>query len=628
MYLGLLVLPLLGSLVTGLFGDRLGRYGGWLVIQSCVALSSFFSAYGIYEIGIRTNEVRLVCFEWFGVSLLDGSFGMRVDALSITMSFLVTFISSLVLLYSSEYMAYDNGYLRYCVYIGIFSFFMLVLVCANNMLMMFLGWEGVGIVSYLLISYWTTSLEGSKSSIQAVLVNRLGDISLLIGIIFIYLVLGSVNYDVILSCGDSNYLLFLGCLFCLIGCFSKSAQVGLHMWLPNAMAAPTPISALLHAATMVTAGCYLIIRLSLLLDQSSVLLNLLVFIGGLSIIVAGSIGLVVNDIKKIIAYSTGSQLGYMVLGCGLSAYKVSMYHLLNHGFFKALLFLSAGVVIHGMQDEQDLRRYGGLRRVMPLAYSGFVIGSIALMGLPFLAGYYSKDVILEIGMTSSKYNSLLIGLGYLVALIGAFLTALYSTRLLCIVFLSRSSSRREVLEGAEECGIGMSFPIIILSLGSIFVGYLSRDMLIGCGVAYWSVSIVSLNDLSVDSEYLDTFLKLLPVLVSVFGCLFGYLLYVEHFQVYKIKVSIIGRELYRFLSMKWFFDKLSNELLVQEVLVLTYAGTYKIIDKGLLELIGPRGLNKDILLPLGFFQAFIQGGFVYNYILVMLSFVLLFVLLI
>lgn len=621
MYVGIVVLPLIGSIMSGMMGSRLGRRGSEIIVQGGVYTSLLLCINGLYEIGLRRNEIRVKCYSWLESGMLDSVIGLRIDALSITMSCLVTGITGMVLLYSSEYMENDKGYVRYITYISSFSFFMLILVLADNMLLMFLGWEGVGIVSYLLISFWKESLEGNKSAIQAVMVNRIGDVSMLLGILTLYISYGTVSYDVLFTVVERSNMLILGGMLIIIGGMSKSAQIGLHTWLPNAMAAPTPISALLHAATMVTAGVYLFIRVSPLLECSKELLDGLVVIGGITLLVAGTIGLVMNDMKKVIAYSTGSQLGYMVLGCGLSSYKVAMYHLLNHGFFKALLFLSAGIVIHGISDEQDIRKAGGLKKVMPMAYAGFTIGSIALLGLPFLAGYYSKDVLLELAFMKGVQEGSIGSFGYIAGVLGAFCTAYYSVRLMSLIFITKATGMRSVMEGAYEGGLRMTIPIIILSIMSIFVGYITRDMFIGSGGDYWSNAIRVNNkfDGSIDSEFMDTITKLLPVILSLGGALLGLYGYIYGDRIlFNIKKTEVGKKIYRFLSMKWMFDKIYNELIVQEILMISYNRTYKDIDKGVLEVLGPRGLNEKVLMPLGKIQTKVQTGNVYNYIFVTL----------
>ena len=615
MYLVVLFLPLGGALLTGLLGWRLGRRGSELIVISSVLGSSVLALFGCYEVCLRKVELTIELGRWLDNGLLDSGFGIKVDSLSSSLSVLITFITSLVIVYSGEYLGLDKGYVGYLSSISFFSFFMLILVLANNLLLLFVGWEGVGVVSYLLICYWGTSLDASKSGIQAMLVNRLGDVSFLLGIVCLFSEFGSVRFDVIFNLVESgSSLQLVGGALLIIGGMSKSAQVGLHLWLANAMAAPTPVSALLHAATMVTAGVYLYVRISWLLEEYTVLLWGLVVIGGITLIVSGSIGLVTQDIKRIIAYSTGSQLGYMVLCCGLSGYKVAVYHLLNHGFFKALLFLSAGMVIHGVRDEQDLRRLGGLRSLMPLSYMGFLVGSVALVGLPFLSGFYSKDAILELAFMSRGSVGVL---GYGLGLVGAFFTALYSMRLLLVLFIKKAQGVREVVVGVGEGGLRMSLPLVLLGVLSIVFGYLGSDCFIGGGSDYWgsSIRVGSNNERLLEGEFLSPVIKLLPVIVSGLGLSFGFFFFIQEERlIYRLKK---GNPFYVFLLMRWTFDKICNEVILQEVLVLGYKVTFKEIDRGLLEVVGPEGINRGLLV-LGGFQSNLQTGWLRSYLMVVL----------
>jgi len=400
------------------------------------------------------------------------------------MLIVVTFISTLVHLYSTEYMEHDPHLPRFMSYLSLFTFFMLILITANNFLQMFVGWEGVGLSSYLLINFWFTRIQANKAAIKAMLVNRVGDFSLLLAIFLIYFVFNSLDYDVVFSLTPLavNYKILIGnieisildmiCILLFIGAMGKSAQLGLHTWLPDAMEGPTPVSALIHAATMVTAGVFLIVRCSYLFELSSLALHLIVFIGSSTAFFAATTGLFQNDMKRVIAYSTCSQLGYMIFVCGLSGYEIGVFHLSNHAFFKALLFLGAGSVIHAVADEQDMRKIGGLKNLLPFSYSIMLIGSLALMGFPFLTGFYSKDTILEIAY--AKYT-IWGHFSYFLGVFAAFCTAFYSMRLLFLVFLAQPNGNRVVLVNAHEGSWKMGFPLLILSILSIVVGYITRD---------------------------------------------------------------------------------------------------------------------------------------------------------
>ena len=407
------------------------------------------------------------------------------------------------------------------------------------------------------------------------------------------------------------------CLLLLIGAMGKSAQLFLHTWLPDAMEGPTPVSALIHAATMVTAGVFLIARCSPLFEQSVFVLNCTTIIGALTAFFAGTVGLTQNDLKKVIAYSTCSQLGYMIFACGLSNYSLSIFHLSNHAFFKALLFLSAGSVIHAMSDEQDMRKMGGLRRILPYTYIMFVIGSLSLMGFPFLTGFYSKDVILEISFAS--HNN--IGhFAYWLGTISAFFTAFYSTRLLYLTFLIETNAYKHVILHAHDAPFKMALPLTILAFGSIFIGYLSKDMFIGLGSDFWNNSLyVYINNIQmIDAEFLPTLFKILPVIFSLAGAFIAILLYHFFFDFfYNIKISFIGLYIYNFLNRKWFFDKIYHEFISQNCLNFGYNVSYKLIDKGIIELMGPLGITNMLLKTGDSFIKF-QTGFIYNYALIIL----------
>jgi len=413
MYLLIVALPLLGFLF-GILGGRWISLGAGYLTTICVFFSFIFSGAAFYNNLSSSETIIIFLNPWmFSDSLfLDWSFCF--DSLTCTMLVIVTFISTLVHLYSTEYMDTDPHKARFMSYLCLFTFFMLILVTANNFIQMFVGWEGVGLSSYLLINFWFTRIQANKSAIKAMLVNRIGDFFLLLAIFTLYFLFNTLSYDVVFSLiplavgfnlqigGFSFPIIDLICIFIFLGAVGKSAQLGLHTWLPDAMEGPTPVSALIHAATMVTAGVFLISRCSYIFEFSPFVLNLICFLGSCTAFFAATTGLFQNDMKKVIAYSTCSQLGYMIFACGLSSYDVGIFHLSNHAFFKALLFLSAGSVIHAVGDEQDMRKLGGLKNLLPFSYAMTLIGSLALIGFPFLSGFFSKDIILEVSY--SKYT--------------------------------------------------------------------------------------------------------------------------------------------------------------------------------------------------------------------------------
>jgi NADH-ubiquinone oxidoreductase chain 5 len=501
---------------------------------------------------------------------------------------------------------------------------MLVLVTADNFIQLFVGWEGVGLCSYLLINFWFTRIQANKAAIKAMIVNRIGDFGLAFGILIIYSTFDSVEYsivfalipyygsDIFMFLGKEFYLLDLvgGLLF--IGAMGKSAQLGLHTWLPDAMEGPTPVSALIHAATMVTAGVFLIARCSPLFEFAPNALFVVTIIGAMTAFFAATTGLLQNDLKKVIAYSTCSQLGYMIFACGISNYSVAVFHLSNHAFFKALLFLGAGSVIHAVADEQDMRRMGGLIRLIPFTFTAMTIGSLALMGFPFLTGFYSKDVILEAAFAS--YSSC--GhFSYFLGTLAAFFTAFYSMRLSFLTFLSPSNTFRTILIGAHDSPLRMGLPLFFLSFPSIVVGYLSRDFFIGLGTSFWNNAIFILPShfILIDAEFASQFFRLLPLVFSFLGASCALLFYSSFSKkLYSIKTSGYGQKIYNFLNRKWFFDKVYNESLNQFLLNFSYCISYKFIDRGFIEMIGPFGFSK-IILENSFAFSNAQTGSIYDY---------------
>jgi len=405
-------------------------------------------------------------------------------------------------------------------------------------------------------------------------------------------------------------------LLLFVGAVGKSAQIGLHTWLPDAMEGPTPVSALIHAATMVTAGVYLIIRCSPLYEYSGIALTVITVFGAFTAFIAGTIGLVQNDLKKVIAYSTCSQLGYMVFACGLSNYSVSMFHLINHAYFKALLFLSAGSVIHALNDEQDMRRMGGLLQVLPYTYVMILIGSLALMGFPFLTGFYSKDVILEIAY--AKY-SLHGTFAHWLGVLSAGVTAFYSFRLIYLTFISNPNGFKNAIQNAHDAPLPMAIPLFILCIGSVFVGYLTKDLFIGLGTPFWNnaIFIAPENLVMIDAEFIPTYIKWLPVVVSLSGALTSIIVF--HFFkdfLFEVCTKPFGRSVYIFLNRRWLFDRLQNDLIGSVILKLGYNTTYKLVDKGVIEVFGPKGLS---FLTITFSKQIssLQSGLVHQYAFIM-----------
>nr|YP_011008377.1 NADH dehydrogenase subunit 5 [Sporochnus bolleanus]WBP70348.1 NADH dehydrogenase subunit 5 [Sporochnus bolleanus] len=626
MYLNIVFLPLFGSLVAGFFGRFLGGRGAGLITMSCVGLSFCLSGLAFYEVGLGGSFTYLLLMPWFESDSFCVDWAFCFDSLTVVMLLVVTFVSALVHLYSTEYMGEDPHLPRFMCYLSLFTFFMLILVTADNFVQMFVGWEGVGLCSYLLINFWFTRIQANKAAIKAMLVNRVGDFGLALGIFGIFIIFGSVDYSTVFalapyfsSSSISFFNIEVGALnligvLLFIGAVGKSAQLGLHTWLPDAMEGPTPVSALIHAATMVTAGVFLLARCSPLLEYCPGALMLIGVVGGMTAFFAATTALVQNDLKRVIAYSTCSQLGYMVFACGLSNYPVAIFHLANHAFFKALLFLGAGSVIHAVGDEQDMRKMGGLRRLLPFTYSMMVIGSLALMGMPFLTGFYSKDVILEVGYAT--YSSVA-HFAYWLGSFAAFCTAFYSIRLLSLCFLAEPNGSRALLLSASEGSWPISISLGLLAIPSIFIGYMGRDLFIGLGTDFWGNALFCLpaNLSLIDAEFMQTSAKLFPLCCSIIGGYISFLLYRSYnHDLFLLKTSLVGRKLYTFLNRKWLFDKVYNDFLTQNVLDFGYHFTYKAIDRGLIESLGPFGLSKLLINQVNQSRGW-QSGYLYHYLL-------------
>ena len=607
MYLNLIFFPLLGSLASGLFGRYLGPKGS-SIVTVCLLITTFgISIFSFYEVAINGSPVYIKLMTWMNSELLNVDWGFLFDSLTVTMCCIVTFVSSLVHLYSTEYMSHDPHLPRFMSYLSLFTFFMLILVTADNYVQMFVGWEGVGLCSYLLINFWFTRIQANKAAIKAMVLNRIGDFGLVLGILTIFVKYRSIDYATVFALTpllvDSKFI-FLNTEFglidiigflLLIGAIGKSAQLGLHTWLPDAMEGPTPVSALIHAATMVTAGVFLIARSSPIYEYTPTVLKYITILGAMTAFFAATVGLLQNDLKRVIAYSTCSQLGYMVFACGLSNYSVGVFHLSNHAFFKALLFLGAGSIIHAVADEQDMRKMGGLKNLVPFTYSMMVIGSLALIGFPFLTGFYSKDVILEVayGKYSTEGH-----FSYILGTIGAFLTAFYSTRLLYLTFLSSPNGYKSVICKAYDSSYQICISLGMLSIPSVLIGFYSKDMIIGLGTDFWGNSIFVLpkNMNMIDAEFIDHSFKVLPVILSLLGATSSFIFYTFFSSfLFKFKISFLGKKIYNFLNKKWFFDKVYNEYIGQFFFKFGYNISYKIIDRGIFEIFGPMGLSSSIL---------------------------------
>jgi NADH-ubiquinone oxidoreductase chain 5 len=618
----------MSAIFCGLLGFYLGAKGAIRLSIFSLLSTLGIAIYIFYTINIIGAPVYIQTIPWIHVGMLQVSWGFLFDNLTSIMILVVVTISTLVHIYASGYMSEDPHIPRFMSYLSLFTFFMLMLVTADNLIQLFLGWEGVGLCSYLLINFWYTRLQANKAAIKAMLMNRIGDLGLSLGILLIFYIFKSVNFTEIFPLVPffakktihiltyDIQVLNLICILLFIGAVGKSAQLGLHTWLPDAMEGPTPVSALIHAATMVTAGVFLIIRCSPIFEYAPTALALITFIGALTAFFAATTGMLQNDIKKVIAYSTCSQLGYMVFACGLSNYHVSLFHLSNHAFFKALLFLSAGSIIHAMSDEQDMRRLGGLTQLLPVTYSVILIGSLALMGFPFLTGFYSKDVILELAY--SKYT-ILGTFAHWLGTISAFFTAFYSFRLIYLTFIGTANGYKQSYQHAHEAPFSMKFPLIFLAICSIFIGYISRDFIIGLGTNTFNTAVFihPTNLINIDAEFIPYTIKLIPTIGSLIGAALALYLNIVLQAVMNSTLVTNFIKMYTFLNQKWFFDKIYNNAIAKPTLKLSYTTTFETLDKGFIELFGPYGLTASIKF-LAKNTSKLQTGYIYNYASVMI----------
>jgi NADH-ubiquinone oxidoreductase chain 5 len=600
MYLALIVLPILGSIVSGFFGRKVGVSGSQIITCSCVIITTILAVFAFIEVGLNNIPVTINLFRWVDSESLNIAWAFNFDALTVSMLIPVLIVSSVVHIYSIGYMSHDPHNQRFFSYLSLFTFMMIILVTANNFLLMFVGWEGVGICSYLLVSFWFTRIAANQSSMAAFLANRVGDCFLTIGMFAILWSFGNIDYYTVFSLApyyNENIVIIIGiCL--LIGAMAKSSQVGLHVWLPMAMEGPTPVSALIHAATMVTAGVYLLMRVSPLIEYSSTVLILCLWVGAITTVFSSLIGLFQQDIKKVIAYSTMSQLGMMVIAIGLSSYNIALFHLVNHAFYKGLLFLGAGSVIHAVADNQDFRKYGGLISYLPLTYSVMLIASMSLVAIPFMTGFYSKDFILESAYGQYHLSSIIV---YFIATIGAIFTTLYSVKVLYLTFLSNPNGplvNYKQGHGAHEGDIFMSIPLILLAIFSIFFGYITKDIFLGLGSDFFSdnsLFIHPVHEIMLDTEFaVPTLFKLLPWFFTIFFSLIS-ILFTEFYPklLIKFKLSNVGYNIFSFFNQRFLIEMFYNKYISGIVLKLG-GQTVKVMDKGSVEIFGPFGLERKL----------------------------------
>ena len=620
----ILFLPLLAAFISGFLGKFIGHRSSEIITSLFTSVSAILSILVFYKVMDQSYENNIIISTWLNSGSLNVNWSIKIDALSSVMLVVVTLISALVHIYSIGYMSHDPHRSRFMAYLSLFTFSMLTLVTSDNFLQLFFGWEGVGLCSYFLIGFWFKKESANAAAIKAFIVNRVGDFGFALGIFLIFYLFGTINYEEVfqqIPQISNKEIVFLGihlnainliCILLFIGAMGKSAQILLHTWLPDAMEGPTPVSALIHAATMVTAGVFLVVRCSPIYEYSQLALSLITIVGMTTALFAASVALAQNDIKKIIAYSTCSQLGYMFFAVGVGAYNVAMFHLFTHAFFKALLFLGSGSVIHSFKDEQDINQMGGVWKSLPYTYILMVIGTLALTGFPFLSGFYSKDAIIEFAYLRGSTT------GYYAATIGIFtalLTSIYSWRLIFKTFHGSYNNKKLDIKSMHDSPMVMILPLLILAIGAIGAGYLFKDLFIGHNISYefWGSSIKFLKPLSQDHPP-TWFMFLTPVLV-VISIPFSFYLFVKNKNLVE-QIVEGNKSLYLFLKNKWYFDELYEFIFVKS---LKKAGHYlwKKIDVGFIDRFGPDGISKLIKI-LSLKAVKFQSGYIYQYAFVML----------
>ena len=624
MELTLLFLPLLSFIISGFFGKYIGDRISEIITSLFVSISAVLALFVFYQVVTQGYENNIVIASWIHSGSLNVNWSIKIDALSAVMLVVVTLISSLVHIYSIGYMSQDPHKPRFMAYLSLFTFAMLTLVTSDNFLQLFFGWEGVGLCSYFLIGFWYKKDSANAAAIKAFIVNRVGDFGFALGIFLIFYLFGTVNYNEVfqqIPQNLNNKLFFLGlhinsidliCILLFIGAMGKSAQIFLHTWLPDAMEGPTPVSALIHAATMVTAGVFLVVRCSPIFEYSQLTLNIITVVGMSTAFFAATVALVQNDIKKIIAYSTCSQLGYMFFAAGVGAYNVAMFHLFTHAFFKALLFLGSGSVIHSFKDEQNINQMGGIWKKLPYTWVLMIIGTLALTGFPFLSGFYSKDAIIEYAYLRGNTA------GYYAVVVGIFtalLTSIYSWRLIFKTFHGTYNNEKLKINTMHESPFVMLIPLIILAIGSLFAGYFFKELFIGHSSSnyFWTDSIKFLLPLSLDHPPL-WIIYITPVIV-ILSIPFSYYLFVKNKNITNWLVNE-NKPLYNFLYNKWYFDELYDFLFVKPIKKIGIF-FWKNVDIKIIDKFGPDGISNLIKIFSNKAVKF-QSGYVYQYAFIML----------
>jgi NADH-quinone oxidoreductase subunit L len=632
-------LPLLGCLIAGLFGRWVGDRGAMAVTCVAVNLAALISVILFVDIAVYGNERTVTLFTFIDSGLLEANWALKMDTLTAVMLLVVNVVSGMVHIYSVGYMHHDPHRARFFAYLSLFTFAMLMLVTADNLIQLYFGWEGVGLASYLLIGFWHEKESARAAAVKAFIVNRVGDFGFALGIFAIFLIFGSVEFDTIFAeapdradatfefLGFEAHALTTACLLLFVGAMGKSAQLGLHTWLPDAMEGPTPVSALIHAATMVTAGVFMVARLSPVFEYAPDALATVAVVGALTALVGATIGITQNDIKRVIAYSTMSQLGYMFFALGVSAYGAAIFHLMTHAFFKALLFLGAGSVIHAMSDEQDMRRMGGIRRMVPWTYGlmwvgGLSLAGIGIPGLTGFAGFYSKDIVLEAAFADHTWFG---SLAFWLGIVAALLTAAYTFRLIFMTFHGSPRADEKVMAHVHESPWIMLAPLLLLGFGAIFAGMIGYAAFVGdLREAFWADSLLVLpaNDTVEAAHHVPFFFKALPLLVGLVGIAVAYYAYMVRTDL-PAKLIDRFRPVHAFLYNKWYFDELYDRAVVKPAFWLGRV-FWQGGDVGIIDRFGPDGFAATAR-RLAERASRLQTGYVYHYAFVMLVGVVVFV---
>ena len=622
MYQAIVFLPLIGAIFAGFFGRLIGARGSEVITTSLVLVTMPLSWFALYQVGVEGHETRIELARFIDSGALQTSWALRIDTLTAVMLVVVTTVSGLVHLYSIGYMEEDPHRPRFFAYLSLFTFAMLALVTADNLVQLFFGWEGVGLMSYLLIGFWYHRPSANAAAIKAFIVNRIGDFGFALGIFATFTVFNTVQYDTIFASAPDQVgktMAFLGmqvdaltliCLLLFMGAMGKSAQFLLHTWLPDAMEGPTPVSALIHAATMVTAGVFMVARLSPLFELSPTALGVVTFFGATTAFFAATVGLVQNDIKRVVAYSTCSQLGYMFVAEGVGAYGAGIFHLFTHAFFKALLFLGAGAVIIALHHEQDMRRMGGLRKVLPFTWAMMLIGTLSLTGFPFTSGFVSKDAVIEAAYAAHSPIGMY---GFVLTTVAALLTSFYSWRLMFLAFEGKPREKPDVLAHAHEPPWTMGIPLVLLAFGSLLAGAIFMHFFIGSDqTAFWRGSLVTHGE---EHHEVPLLVMLTPTLAMAAGFAVAWYFYITN-PLVPFGLAKRFRGLYQFLLNAWYFDALYDAIFVRPAKRLGQF-LWKTGDGTIIDGIGPDGVAARVI-DITNRVVKLQTGYIYHYAFVML----------